>query len=145
MNEKFKPKSMEPFPLGIHHGKHFSVVVSRKSGFDGFEAYTPLPCLHLSVSAEDETVTWETWRKNGGTGLVIDAVQMMKPDIIKHFFGDTLPVEEAGTRIELNDENSARRQTVHFHLEIGHRDLFGEDGYVRQCVESLLKPKHLLP
>ncbi len=141
MNQKFVPASTEAFPLGIINGTHFSVSVSRKSGFDGFEKYTGLPCLQLIVIADNEKVTWNTWDPAGEKiGVVVSIVRRRKTEIIKHFFGETLALEDAGVRIELNDQNSARRQTVHFHFEVGHKDLFGEDGFVRQCVQLLLKP-----
>ncbi len=141
MNEKFKPVREDAFPLGLLHGTHFSVALSRKSGFDGFERHTTLPYLHLSVSADDEAMTWQEWKRRGaGIGLVIDVVRMRTSEILRHFFADALTMSDAGVRIELNDENSARRQTVHFHFEVGHKDLFGEKGLVRQCIESLLKP-----
>lgn len=140
MYPKFTPATAESFFLGIFNGARFSVVTSRRSGFDGFEKYTPLPCLHLTVTADDEAVTWDIWKQRGGSiGTVIDAAKLRQEEIVRHFFGDSLAAEDVATRVELNDHNSARRQTVHFQLEVGHKDLFGEKGFVRQNVQSLLR------
>jgi hypothetical protein len=131
-----------PYSLGLVHDVAFNVLPSRKSGFDGFGKHTPLPCLHLSVAAESEEMTWATWNLNHGpTGLVPQTAEDHMAAIVKHFFGDALSPEDAAWRFEWNSPRAARRQTVHFHLEVGHKDLFGENGFVRQCVESLLKPK----
>ena len=140
MNKKFEPASIEAYPLGIIHGVHFSVVMSRN---DGFEKHTDLPCLHLTVAADDEKMTWNVWKmtRRLRIGLVVSIVEDRIEDITKHFFGHALASENVAWRIELRSPMAARRQTVHFHVEVGHKDLFGEDGFVRQCVQSLLKPE----
>jgi hypothetical protein len=139
--DKLLPASAEPFHLGNILGVPFSVTISRKSCFDGFERHTPLPSLHLIVAPDDETMTWERWfQARHLTGFIDDAIEGGVRDIVAHFFGDALPFDQAAWRVERNSRKAARRQTVHVHLKIAHQDLFGEDGLVKQCVQSDLKP-----
>ena len=152
MNKKFQPASTEAFPLGHIGENHFVVNVSRKSCFAGFETFTPLPCLHLVVTIEGDPLTWDDWRGLvgnigsvirglvGNIGSAINVANVDMREIVEHFFGEELAIKDAGWQFELNSSKAAGRQTVHFHLEIGHKDLFGEDGLVRQCVQSALKP-----
>jgi hypothetical protein len=105
--------------------------------------YTDLPCLHLSVAPTKE-MTWHSWKELvGRAAVILQPVEEYLPHIVSHFFGNALAIENAGWRIEWNSPNAARRQTVHFHLEVAHKDLWGEDGKIRLCTESLLRPKWL--
>jgi len=97
MDGEFQAATTKTFPLGLLHGTHFSVVMSRKSGFNGFEKFTELPFLHLSVTADDEKQSWALWKqKSAGVGLTIDVTKARMPEIIKHFFGDSLAQEDTG-------------------------------------------------
>lgn len=141
MYAKFKPVSEEAYPLGEIMGHGFSINVSRKSCFDGFEQHTNLPCLHLIVTADAASVTWNYWfGKMHPTGMIEDEAELRIGSVIAHFFGQALTLEHAAWRIERNSPKAARRKTVHMHLKIGHEDLFGEDGLVKQCVQSDLRP-----
>ncbi len=146
MNAPFKPASKLPFVLGKFHGPdNFNVALSRRSAFEGFERHTPIPCLHLSIVNTNEEVNWESWDVNG-LGLIHQVTgytEAAMREVVSHFFGDALAFEDAAWRFEMNSPNAARRQNPHAHLLVGHKDLFGEDGFVRQCVSSALKPERL--
>lgn len=143
MDTPFKP--ILPFFLGNFDGPNtFMVVPSKNSAFEGFEHHTMLPRLHLTLVVANKEMTWESWGMSGVPMYrVMSYVDANMNAVIKHFFGDKLSMEDAAWRFEMNSPNAAQRQTPHAHLLVGHKDLFGKDGFVRQCVSSALKPELL--
>ncbi len=136
---------MVAFPLKKFFGTTFIVTLSHHSAFEGFERHTELPYLHLSLGVDNEMV-WAEWDK-AGKGYVLHAAAYAAnnmEEIVKHFFGDSLSIEDAAWRFEMDSPSQEHQQTPNAHLLVGHKDLFGEGGFVRQCVSSALKPELLI-
>lgn len=153
MSGPFTPVTTEPFPLFTHEGVRFEVVPSNKSAFRGFELYTNLPCLHLSVSAAKdpgkEMPTWETWDQSGARIVVVQgAVRGNFDRIVRHFFGDALSPSDATWGDGIRSRHAARRPHPHFQFYVGHKDLWPgqneESALIARNVDSILAPKWIV-
>jgi hypothetical protein len=61
------------------------------------------------------------------------------PEVIKFYFGDDARVEDFAWRYVLNSANAVSIETVHIHLYLAHKDLFGKDGLIMRTVDSIFK------
>ncbi|MFZ2252568.1 MAG: hypothetical protein WAW13_00170 [Minisyncoccia bacterium] len=147
MNKPKKPGTLEEFPLGKFHGQvEFSVEVSSRSAFAGFDAHTRLPCLHLCVVATSG-VDWDGWnvRELGLIHGVTGVVEQRMREIVSHFFGETLDFADAMWRFEINSREATDTLPPHAHLLIGHKELFSGDAFlVRKSTSSALKRSALI-
>ncbi len=139
-------KEMPVFVLSTVHEVDFTVKRSDKSSvgtFGMFDGSTQRPVAHLLVVDRDEALTWERARDLGiGRGDLASIADKKMGDIIAVFL-PKLNLREAAWRIEINSDHAASRKTVHAHIVVGHKDLFGENGPIRRSVDPILKPEAL--
>lgn len=135
--------SSDPYWFG--NGFDYLCTLNNTSSLEELGMFTELPYLRFVISANIATISgWREVNRASFTHEVIGYVESRMRDVIKHFFGDTLPFDEAAWRFEINSPGATRHPSRHAHLLIAHKDLFGEKGPIRQCVDSLLKPEKLV-
>jgi hypothetical protein len=130
---------MTQLSLGTINRIPFKLKVSDKSAVADFAGKTDLPIAHLLLVAENEDLTW-----NDLVGLRISRGQLVEivDDQVESFAKYFLPgidADDVAYRIEMNSALAASRPTVHCHIIIGHKDLFGKNGLVRRSVDSALR------
>jgi hypothetical protein len=118
----------------------FKVKPSHDSVFKEFEGRTDLPYIHLVIVDSTEKLKWPDIYSCGvGNGELIDICEKKMSDIIKFYFGDNARVEDFAWRYVLNSANAVSIETVHIHLYLAHKDLFGKDGLIMRTVDSIFK------
>ena len=119
----------------------FKVKPSRNSAFTELSKKTDLPCIHLVIVDSTEALKWPDIDTCGiGNGELIDVCEAKMPEIIRHFFGEDADVTDFAWRYLLNSTRAVTVDTVHIHLYLAHKDLFGKNGLIRRDVDSVLKP-----
>lgn len=117
----------------------FKVKVSDKSAVAEIAEKTNLPVAHLLLVCEPEDTTWEKLTLAAVTrGQLLDLVDTKMPTIIGEFLPGLAP-EDAAYRIEMNSALAASRPTVHCHILLAHKELFGKNGLFRRCIDSAMK------
>lgn len=128
--------------LTIAHLKDciFIVKPSHHSAFEEFEKHTDLPCIHLVMVDHTEEMLWDELKTCGiSNGQLIDVCDAHMEEIIHHYFGESYTKDDFAWRYAINSLDAVSLNTVHLHLYLAHKDLFGKDGLIQRAVGSILR------
>lgn len=128
--------------LTIAHLKDcvFKVKPSHHSVFEEIREHTTLPCIHLVMVDDTEEMLWHELKSCGITnGQLIDVCNTHMAEIILHYFGQSYTKEDFAWRYVINSLDAVSLDTVHLHLYLAHKDLFGKDGLIERAVGSVLR------
>lgn len=139
-----QPGHIDDLPLGRVAGIPVKAKLSDKSAVTWLKRETVFLVEHLVIVCEEEGTTWPDARSKGlRRGDLTSLAEDKKAALVHHFLPGLEP-EEAECRYEVNSDGAGSRPTVHTHVIIGHKSLFGDDGKIRRIIDDIRKPKLII-
>lgn len=139
-----QPGKIDDLFLGVVAGLPVKAKLADTSSVAILATETVHMVAHIVIVCKDEQTTWtqaaesRMWR-----GDLVSHADRMKRHLAQHFLPGT-PPEEVEAIYEVNSDGAASRPTVHTHVIIGHKSLFGNDGKLRRRVDDARKPRRII-